>query len=118
MYKIQKPNYDKRRKVLKKFIFNEDINERSIRGKYTVTGYRKYFGGLEEVDIKFEGEIYCRFQYKTDWHSVKQVINSGASKIKVNRLVRKGIFSKLSTNLLYFSVTLTHYSNIKKLSIN
>jgi hypothetical protein len=91
------------------------VNTQYIRGTVTFTGYRKYTSYCE-VDIEFNGQILARIRREpAQWLSSEILKEKRASKIKVNRFIRKCIFKDVESRLKYFSSGIHHYSSIKKL---
>jgi len=95
------------------------ISTEKIRGYFTILRHRNYTH-YSQVDVLFEGEIYCVVNRKREWYCSKitqeQFILFKISKIKLNRLIRKSIYTSLRDYLKYFSVELRHYSEITKIS--
>ena len=103
-----------RKTLLKKFIKDVEVSNTKIKGTFSISGYRKY-SFYSEVDIEFKGEIWVRFNRTTGWFSPKQLIDKGASIVRVNRLVRQKLLPEISFNKLCFSVEVRCLSDIKKL---
>lgn len=95
------------------------ISTEKVRGVFTIIRHRNYTH-YSQVDVVFEGEIFCILNRKRDWYCSKitqqEFIGFKISKIKLNRLIRKGIYTSLRDYLKYFSVDLRHYSEITKIS--
>jgi hypothetical protein len=103
---------------VKKFANKIPVKNDYVDGEITVTKYRKY-NFYEEVDIIFEGKIKGKVSFSSEWYG-SEIINGTkkfgwtASKIKVNRLIRRHVFETVKDRLRFFNVTLTRYNYIKK----
>jgi hypothetical protein len=90
------------------------ISDPSIEGDIVIKNIRLYNYGQSEIDIEFTGKIKARYAGKNDWLS-SSIMNQRVSKVKVNRIIRNGLYKTLKQRLNYFGVNLYHYSDIKKL---
>jgi hypothetical protein len=112
---ISTPQTKGRKTLLKKFIKDIEISNPKIRGTFSISGYRQYFYYCE-LDVEFKGEIWVRFNRTTGWFSPKDLIKKGASKVRVNRMVRQKLLPEISYNTLCFSVVVRCLTDIKKLN--
>jgi len=103
------------RKALGLFSKDVQVENPKIKGKFTVIGYRQYYGSWSEIDIIFEGQIYCRLGPKVGWFGSSILKNDRVSKICVNRFIRRNLFTKVDLHSKLFGISLLHYSQIKKL---
>lgn len=126
---LKNKEVSKTKKILGKYAQEIPIATSLIDGAVFIKGYRKYQYGsqnvrindfIEEVDILFSGKIFVSWNGRRDWYSsellnMKNQRGLKASKIKINRLIRKQLIKELSIHLNYFSVQIKGYSQIKKL---
>lgn len=105
--------------LIQKYGNKVPISNDKVRGYFTILRHRNYTH-YSQVDVVFEGEIYCVLNRKREWYCSKitqeQFIGFKISKVKLNRLIRKSIYTSLRDYLKYFSVELRHYSEITKIS--
>ena len=107
-------------KVVHKFSKDIVVDNNNIRGKFTITRYRKY-AFRDEVDIVFKGEIYVTYHRNLDWYpsSIMSVKKNGykVSKVKVNRYIRKFLYKETERHLNYFDIkNFRYYTDIKKIT--
>lgn len=104
-------------KALKKFSRVEipDYVQR-MRGSFTITNYRKYIF-RNEIDIEFNGEINAVYGHlnTAEWHNSTIYFRNGASKIKINRFIKKRLFQEVKDQAAYFGITLRYHEDIKKI---
>lgn len=93
-----------------------EIDTPYLKGVICVVGYREY-SHRQEVDIQFEGLIFAKVNYKSEWLNSETVKSMGKriSKVKLNRFIRRNCFFETKCRMKYFGVNLEHYGNIKKL---
>jgi hypothetical protein len=105
------------KKSLKKFSKKEiaSFNGR-VRGSFSIVGFRKY-EYVNEVDIEFNGEVLARRSsskahtwFKSDIYNKPEV-----SKIKVTKLIKRGIFNEVKDQAAYFGINLRYVEDIKKI---
>lgn len=105
------------KKALKKFS-KKDImlfNKR-LRGSFTIVGFRKY-EFTNEVDIEFNGELFAIYESSTGPTWIKSDIynQKGASKVKINKLIKRSIFNEVKDHVAYFGINLRFTGEIKKI---
>ena len=116
------------KKLLLKYLSSIPVKNNNVDGKFKVTGYRKLFSenltfrtdfNREEVDLEFSGKLFVFWDGKRQWVG-SELLNKknsrglSASKIKINRMIRKAIIKDLTLHANYFSVNLGYYDSIKK----
>lgn len=106
------------KKSLKKFSKREiaSFNDR-LRGSFTIVGFRKY-QFTNEVDIEFNGEICARHTSLAvlTWFKSDIYNQSGVSKIKINKLIKRAIFKEVKDQAAYFGINLRYIEEIKKIN--
>ena len=104
--------------IILKFSKDIDIENKNVRGTFTIKNVRKY-EHFTEVDVIFKGCIYARVGRTLDWYdsSILNKEHKGykISKIKLNRFLKKSILRDVSINLKYFSENIKFYTDIKKI---
>lgn len=105
------------KKLVKKYSKKEiaSFNDR-LKGSFTIVGFRKY-QFTNEVDIEFNGEICARHSSLAvlTWFKSDIYNQSGVSKIKVNKLIKRAIFKEVKDQAAYFGINLRYIEEIKKL---
>ena len=117
-YVISTPETKSIKKIITKFSDRVPVDNKNIRGYFTIKNIRKYQFRVE-VDIAFKGEIQARIGRNIDWYD-NTILNQELkgykiSKIKLNRFMRKSIFQEVKNNLRYYSEELKNYSDIIKI---
>ena len=94
------------------------VKNEKISGKIEIIGYRKYSWG-EEVDVRFTGKIYVRFNnsHTFSWMDASIISDKSknVSKIKVNRFIKRYSFTDIKTRMNYFGVNVRGWDMIKKI---
>lgn len=107
------------KKLIDKYSVDIPITTNGIRGTFTITNYRNY-RFFSEIEIEFKGLILVTFNNQRDWYDSslmeKSVNNYKPSKIKVNRYIKKHLFTSVKNHLSLFCVDISYYSDIKKLT--
>lgn len=108
-----------KRYFIKKFSKNISVDTPKIRGKFTITSYRKY-SVHEEVDVVFTGEIWCKIgRTPPQWYGNDILgVYKNISKVRLNRLIRKSLFEDIRRRCRIFSADLWTYHDIKKIKWN
>lgn len=95
------------------------VSNKFLEGTFIVTRFRKY-SCYSEVDVNFTGKIKCRIGYDDflEWYTKEGLYNKNKniSKIRLNRLLRKNIFSDVRNHLRFFNIDLHGYYDIKKIN--
>ena len=100
------------------YLKNVKIDNPSIKGTFKLENIRFYYSSYIEVDVSFEGEIKLKYFRTVDWFG-KEVFNfRSASKIKINRKIKREIFNELRRKLRFFDISIHDYSQIKKIKWN
>jgi hypothetical protein len=87
-----------------------------LRGSFTIVGFRKY-EFTNEVDIEFNGELFAIYESSTGPTWIKSDIynQKGASKVKINKLIKRSIFNEVKDHVAYFGINLRFTGEIKKI---
>ena len=104
------------KKLLKKFPETAiSVRNERLKGSFKITHYRKYIF-REEVDIEFNGELFAiRDSFSgRQWHKSDIYSQSGTSKIKVNKMIRRSIFNEVRDYCAYFGISLRYVDDLKK----
>ena len=95
------------------------VSNKILEGRFIVTKYRKY-SCFSEVDVTFIGKIKCRIFSieQPEWYTKEGLYTKGKniSKIRLNKLLRKNIFSDVRNHLRFFNIDLHGYYDIKKIN--
>jgi len=94
----------------KRKCLNGNFSIKRIR-KYQKT-YYKVSHTYYEIDLVLKGKLLAKWNSKETWYSSEILKESGVSKIKINRLIRRHIFNDVNEFLLTFGVEV-HNSNLK-----
>ena len=94
------------------------FQSKNLRGTLRINRVRTYMF-RHEVDVTFKGELYCVWNRKRDWYKIEEFLDKGkqVSKIKLNRMIRKGLYEYLKDYMKYFCVELYDYTSISKLTL-
>jgi hypothetical protein len=105
------------KKALKKFS-NAEIPDyvNRVRGSFKIVNYRKYTL-RNEVDVEFNGEIRVVYNHfdGPEWHNSTLYLRNMASKIKINRFIKKLIFNEVKDHAAYFGIDIGFFDDIKKI---
>ena len=74
--------------------------------------YSKFSQSYYEIDLVLKGKLLAKWNSKETWYGSEILKESGVSKIKINRLIRRHIFNDVNEFLLTFGVQV-HNSNLK-----
>jgi hypothetical protein len=96
-----------------KYSKNIPINSSRLVGNFTISSCRNYVDRFE-VDLIFDGKIFCRKGNKKDWRN-KGDFGEKLPKIRLTRLFRKYLFDTISHHLKIFSVEMKYFSHIVKI---
>lgn len=107
------------KKLIDKYSVDIPITTYGIRGTFTITNYRNY-RFFSEIEVEFKGLILVTFNHQRDWYDstlmIKSANNYKPSKIKVNRYIKKHLFTSVKNHLSLFCIDISYYSDIKKLT--
>ena len=120
MHMLRTPSTKATTKVLKKYGQKISISNHYLRGTFTIKNFRDY-NHIVEVDVEFQGDIHVNYNRKKDWFNSSVMTPNGSngsrvSNIKVNRFIKRNMFSELKSYLMYFDVNLGYYDCIKKIT--
>lgn len=105
------------KKLLKKFPESEiSVYNERLKGSFKITHYRKYHF-REEVDIEFKGELFAVLSSLSgrEWHKSDIYNERGTSKIKVNKMIKRSLFSEVKNYCAYFGISLRYVEDLKKI---
>jgi len=76
--------------------------------------YSKFSQSYYEIDLVLKGKLLAKWNYKETWYGSEILKESGVSKIKVNRLIRRYILNDVNEFLLTFGVEAGNNLKIKQ----
>ena len=95
--------------------------KKCLDGNFSIKGIRKYrlsnyklTQTCYEIDLVLKGKLLAKWNSKEYWHGSEILKESNASKIKINRFIRRHIFNDVNEFLLTFGVEVGNNLKIKK----
>jgi hypothetical protein len=96
--------------------------KKCLNGNFSIKGIRKYRHSylynlnqtFYEIDLVLKGKLLAKWNSKEYWHGSEILKESGASKIKINRFIRRHISNDVNEFLLTFGVEAGNNLKIKK----
>ena len=87
-----------------------------VRGSFKIVNYRKY-RCRNEVDVEFSGKIWAVYNHfdGAEWHDSTLFHRNMASKIKINKLIKKLLFNEVRDHAAYFGIDIGFLNDIKKI---
>ena len=76
--------------------------------------YSKFSQSYYEIDLVLKGKLLAKWNYKETWYGSEILKESGVSKIKVNRLIRRYILNDVNEFLLTFGLEAGNNLKIKQ----
>jgi hypothetical protein len=102
------------KKALKKWdTFPVDTDR--VSGTIIIKNLRKYLGRGWECDVEFKGKACFHYKKKQEFYTSELYNEKGVSKIKINRILKRGVYEDIKRRLMYFDVDLYYHESIKKI---
>jgi len=91
------------------------VSNSNIFGEFSIVGLRKYSYSIE-VDIEFTGKVLFRMGHNRQFFDSSILQRYNASKIKINRIIKKYLLKEVRMRVNYFDLDMRYYSDIKKIT--
>jgi len=96
--------------------------KKCLDGNFSIKRIRKYRNSYYkltqtyyEIDLVLKGKLLAKWNSREDWYGSEILKESGASKIKINRFIRRYISNDVNEFLLTFGVDVGNNLKIKKI---
>lgn len=115
LYCIKTPENRILKSFVVKYVKDIEVSSHTLQGTFSIKNIR-FYKYTVEIDVLYKGKIFGRRGGdKNNWLSSDILKEDRVSKVRVNKMIRKALLSKLESRLELFDITLRHYSYIKTL---